>query len=139
MKDIFTWLPEFSVNVKEIDEQHKQLVTIMNTLFNSITNDIDEKTIKDIINQIVAFAQFHFATEEKYFDQFNYKNAAEHKAQHKELRTHVSNFIENSSRVNKSTKQVALELLDYLQDWLNEHLLFADKKYTKCFNEHGLV
>jgi hemerythrin-like metal-binding protein len=136
MKEVFTWLPECSVGVKEIDEQHKQLISIMNTLFNSIDDLVGEKTLKDIINQIVAYAQYHFATEEKYFDLFNYEHTEEHKASHKKLLAHVSNFL---SLPHKSIKQASLDLLDYLQDWMNEHLLYEDKKYTKCFNEHGLV
>jgi hemerythrin-like metal-binding protein len=136
MKDVFTWLPEFSVGVKEIDEQHKQLVSIMNTLFNSIDDVVAEQTIKDIVNQVVAYAQYHFATEEKYFDLFGYENTEEHKASHKKLLGYVTDYL---SLPHESTKQSCLGLLDYLQDWLNEHLFYEDKKYTKCFNEHGLI
>jgi len=33
-----TWKPEYSVGVKEIDEQHQNFVNILNTLYQSILN-----------------------------------------------------------------------------------------------------
>jgi len=36
--------------------------------------------------QLVNYGNFHFATEEKYFDEFNYEDTEEHKKRHQEFR-----------------------------------------------------
>ena len=34
--------------------------------------------------------------------------------------------------------EFAFELVDFLEDWLINHLMIVDRKYIKCFHEHGL-
>jgi hemerythrin len=34
---------------------------------------------------------------------------------------------------------IVKDLLDFLEDWLVDHLNGQDKKYTECFNKNGLV
>jgi hemerythrin len=31
-----------------------------------------------------------------------------------------------------------MEVMNFLKDWLQKHIKGIDKKYTRCFNEHGL-
>ena len=33
---------------------------------------------------------------------------------------------------------LAFELVDYLEDWLIDHLQTKDQEYKQCFLEHGL-
>jgi hemerythrin len=36
------------------------------------------------------------------------------------------------------TIDFAFDLIDFLEDWLINHLLDMDQKYKKCFHDHGL-
>ena len=36
------------------------------------------------------------------------------------------------------TIDFAFELVDFLEDWLINHLMTVDQKYVKCFHDHGL-
>jgi hemerythrin-like metal-binding protein len=129
------WKDEYSVGVGIIDEQHKHFVGILNRLYDTIQND-DQSLLPEILKDLTDYAVYHFNTEEKYFDQFKFSGSDEHKLEHKKLKEKVAGFL---SRKDEDPLRVSYELLDFLEDWLVHHLAELDKKYTKCFKDHGLV
>lgn len=128
------WSNNYSVGVELIDDQHKHFVGIMNMLYKEIQTKSTDR-IPLIINELVAYADTHFETEEKYFDEFKYDGTQEHKEEHKKLREKINEFL---SHKDNDSLEFAFELLDFLENWLVDHLANMDKKYTKCFNDHGL-
>lgn len=134
MKTI-VWNEDLSVNVKEIDDQHKHFVGLMDELYGAITGNKADEMLGGIIDNVAKYAGFHFSTEEKYFDLFHYEHADEHKIAHAALVAEVEKFVADKS---ENRTALAMKLLDFLENWLVEHLEIHDKKYTKCFNEHGL-
>ena len=92
-----TWRPDYSVNVKEIDEQHRNFVSIMDTLYDAIQKRETEKVLGDTFAQLMHYKEFHFATEEKYFDKFNYDGAEEHKKAHQGFRDRVTELQRRSN------------------------------------------
>ena len=132
------WEPKLSVKVKEIDEQHQNFISIMNRLGEMVnSHDLPEK-MDQTLQELTEYAEKHFVTEEGYFDKFNYEGAEEHKEKHSELRSKIAGFIEKRSDPAKDVYETYLELLDFLADWLVDHLEDMDMKYVKCFNDHGL-
>jgi hemerythrin len=130
------WNPEYSMQVKEIDEQHIHFVSLMNNLYQALEKMTLEQEAGSILKELAAYALAHFATEEKYFDLFNYEGSEAHKAEHRDLLGKVNLFAE---RFSKEGTVIVPELLDFLEDWLVHHLNNYDKKYVSCFKEHGLV
>lgn len=132
---IIPWINNFSVNVKELDEQHKVFIELLNSLYEIMLKPESSQEIRDILHQLITYTTFHFATEERYFDKFNYEFAIEHKNEHRKLLLEVAEF---NKRLDSEGDRVMTELLNFLGDWLANHLDTQDKEYTKCFNEHGL-
>lgn len=133
---VVEWNINMSVGVKEIDDQHKTFVGIMNDLYNHFNKgDLQMNAIMDIVKQLENYSKFHFATEEKYFDMFDYEGAEEHKKVHQDL---LRRFMEIKGLIEKEGSEKITDLIDFLEDWLVNHLEIYDKKYTKCFHEHGL-
>lgn len=130
----FTWKDEYSVGVEMIDEQHKMFVGIINELYTAIQEKKGDIVLKDIFNQLVAYTQFHFQTEERYFDEFDYEGAAEHKAAHQALIKQVTDLQKKEAEIMENP----FKLMDFLEDWLIEHIMGMDKLYGPCFNQHGL-
>lgn len=129
------WKDEYSVNVKEIDDQHKQLFDVINNLIQVINTTPKEETIKEIIGEIAKYKAAHFATEEKYFHQFNFAGTTEHEAAHKMFNQKVG---EIQSSHTGDIIALAFALIDFLEDWLLEHLVNMDQKYKQCFKDNGL-
>jgi hemerythrin len=129
------WTEELSVNVKEIDDQHKHFVGLIDDLYSAIMSNKADNLLNGVIDDLVKYAGIHFDTEEKYFDKFQYEHGDEHKVAHSALTARVLEFSNDKS---ENRTALAMKLLDFLENWLVEHLEIHDKKYTKCFNEHGL-
>ena len=130
----FEWKDEYSVNVKILDEQHKQLFKTVDSLYQSILEKKEKEKLSEIFEQLNKYAQYHFSTEEKYFKEFNYEEADAHIALHEKFKKNISEMEAKINDENFNT----FDLLDFLEDWWVSHILNADKKYSKNFNEHGL-
>ena len=131
---LFVWGENFNINVKEVDKQHEKLVEILNNLYESMlaakSNEILEKVLTELINYTVE----HFNTEEVLMDKYNYSGKEKHKDSHNKLKDKVGSYF-NDFKNNKINRT---ELLFFLKDWLYNHILDEDKRYSKFFNDNGL-
>jgi hemerythrin len=130
------WKDEYSVGIKEIDDQHKYFISLLNDLYNAIVAGKNREDLKELFLYLADYAEKHFATEEKYFKEFNYDGAEEHKAKHQEIRDE----IEKIKNMDDDGKEIDFygNVVYLLKTWLEEHLAQMDQKYEKCFAEHGL-
>jgi len=133
--DLMIWDESFSVNVKEIDDQHKILVSIINDLHSSMKEGKGNEVSDGILDRMVEYTVFHFETEEKYFEEFHYEDAIEHRAEHQAF---VEKVLDFKNKFEEGSLSLSIELMNFLVDWLKGHINGSDKKYTKCFNENGL-
>ena len=129
------WKEEYSVGVKEIDDQHKYFISLLNDLNNAIVAGKSREELRDLFQYLSDYAEKHFATEENYFDEFNYDGAVEHKIKHQKMRDEIKK-IENM----EDGREIDFygNIVYFLKDWLEDHLAEMDQKYKKCFAEHGL-
>ena len=127
MIDFIEWKEEYSVNIEEIDNQHKRLFELLNELNSSMRIGQGRQVIDKIIKQLVSYTEYHFSIEEKYFKMFNYEFAEEHIREHQE-------FIEKIQKFQKEYEEgkltVTLEVLEFLNNWIKHHILGNDKKYV---------
>ncbi|MEI6379200.1 MAG: bacteriohemerythrin [Candidatus Falkowbacteria bacterium] len=129
------WEDKYSVGVEQIDNQHKKMFAVINDLVSAINSKPTEEKLSAIIKSLIEYKKFHFATEEKYFKEFNYDGAADHIAKHHEFSQKLE---EIESKYVGDVVGLAFELVDFLEDWLIEHLMIIDQKYVPCFKAHGL-
>jgi len=130
------WNDSYTVGVKEIDDQHKKLFTIINSRFDLMQNANSEEKLKAVLQELSDYASYHFQTEEKYFHQFNYVKTLEHVDQHEAYKKVMQGFTEKLQIENKLT--VAYALMDYMVSWWIHHVTGADQEYKECFASHGL-
>ncbi|MEK9161417.1 MAG: hemerythrin domain-containing protein, partial [Patescibacteria group bacterium] len=74
----FKWNSDYSVNVKEIDDQHKVILEFINSLNDKVFNGVAESFIGKNLREMEEYVERHFVMEEKYFTQFNYAGAEDH-------------------------------------------------------------
>ncbi len=116
------WNSKLSVKVKEIDNQHKILIDIINKAFEA---QKDKEKINQILNELIEFVRIHFSTEEKYFEKFNYPEKEEHIKEHLNM---VSEVLAFKTRFDNS-EEIMEEFLDFLKIWLEDHLITTDQIY----------
>ncbi|MGA7710937.1 MAG: bacteriohemerythrin [Rhizomicrobium sp.] len=130
------WTSDMSVGVALLDSEHKQLIRIINQLYEGMSTGSAKSVLKKAFDAMVAYTGEHFGHEEQFFEQTQYPLAAEHKAQHEELRQLLVKFRGESDR--KDNALLALELLCALKEWLEQHIMRDDKKYSGYLNGKGI-
>ena len=91
----FQWEEKYSLNIAIIDEQHKKIIELLNKLFDAIAIDQVSKVLVPIIEEIVAYSDYHFVTEEFFMTTHRYPEYAEHKKEHDEFRAQALHLRES--------------------------------------------
>lgn len=132
---LIQWDVSFSVKVAEIDQQHQKLVSMINELNDAMKQGKGKDVLGKIVNGLISYTATHFNTEEKYFDRFGYPETDSHKKEHAAFVKKVSEFKDG---FEKGKLGLSIELMNFLSDWLKNHIKVMDMKYSQFFNEKGL-
>jgi len=137
---LITWDHSIALNISEIDNQHKQLVMIINEMFDAMKDARGFDVIDDILKRLVDYTEYHFLTEEKYFDQFRYSESEPHKEEHRYLVDRVNEFKKafdkGQIKCDGSDSVITVDLWKLLKHWLINHIQISDKKYASLFIEN---
>ncbi len=133
------WDMSYSVGVKMIDAQHQKLFALINNFYNSVKMKTENlEPVDSALQDLFSYIDFHFKTEEKYFEEFGYEKTEEHKKQHKFYEDKIKDLNERYQKT-KNEQEISEEIINFIKDWISNHIKISDKEYKICFNEHGLV
>jgi hemerythrin len=92
--------------------------------------------MRPLIKGLVGYTMNHFADEESLMKEYGYPDRISHKLEHEEFRDKLLKFVE--AYLQGSTP-LTVELLAYLVEWLEKHMIGTDKKYQQFFNSRGVT
>lgn len=133
---LFSWSDEYTVGVEEIDEQHKELVRLLNALHLAIHERHGSEASRQILNELAEYTRVHFAVEESLMRVSNYPDFAVHKKIHTTL---IQQVTELQAKLDSGTAKISFELLHFLKHWLTHHILESDKAFGQHFARSGLA
>ena len=120
----------FSVNIPEIDDQHRKLVDVVNRLHDSLLENGGGESspeTKKILNSLKDYAWNHFRFEEEYMRKIKYPDLENHAEMHLNFYMQILDYI----REEKKGKPVlTAEIMKTALSWLQNHLLSEDRKYA---------
>ena len=129
---MFAMRDEFRTGIEQIDMEHERLFEIADQAYEVLMDEfITDKYdyIVNILGELKDYAVTHFKNEEEYMASIRYKKLFSHKAEHNEFLEKVSEY--DLGTVDNHQKEVMLELLEFLNDWLIHHIMENDKLIGK--------
>lgn len=129
------WKDEYSVGISFIDDDHKQLINLLNQFTAAYDHDMSEKFEKEALEELINYTKYHFEREEEMMSENDYPDFIAHKAKHQEMIEQVSSFVE---LYNKKGHAALKEISEYLTVWLISHINGTDKEYSQYLNDRGV-
>jgi hemerythrin len=124
------WNDGFATGVVEIDEQHMILVHTLNEAGSRLANGATPELLKQITQDLLSYALYHFDTEEELMQEYGYAEETE-EAMNRHLEQHRG-FSAKVVAIRESLKAgqpvSSDEILNFLNTWLVNHILNTDKR-----------
>jgi hemerythrin len=133
-EEFFKWLPEYSVQIDEIDAQHQELINILNRLFVAVSRLEGDKVIAGILDALTEYTRVHFALEEQLMRTAKYEELEAHQEEHHKLLEKLNNLTKKHLM---EEKPIYFEMLAFLKTWLKEHIQGEDTKYSAALLKAG--
>ena len=126
-KIIVQWQNSYSVGVSPIDDQHIELIRLINKLFNSCMDSQkrDSGSFLNVVYETIEYTNYHFDTEDKIMERINYPDFANHKQKHNDFVREVYTKIDEFKDGKMSSP---LQFVYYFRDWILHHIAVSDKK-----------
>jgi len=131
------WEERFSIKNKTIDEHHKKLFSLLNSIHDALMNNKSKTIIEPILKELKEYTIYHFKTEEDWMIQSSYPKYQEHKAAHLYFIEKIAEF-ENQFQQKVELSSIPIEIWIFLKDWLVEHILKMDGQLGPYLSEHGI-
>jgi diguanylate cyclase (GGDEF)-like protein/hemerythrin-like metal-binding protein len=116
------WGAAHAIGIQDIDDQHRHLVEHIDRLSAALVDALDSDAILARLNDLVRYAEFHFAAEELMMEQHQVPDLARHREEHRRLLYDIRNL-----HVVGDIGSISL-ILRYLQEWLLHHVDGADRQ-----------
>ncbi|AGX86955.1 EAL domain-containing protein [Candidatus Symbiobacter mobilis] len=126
MFEIFPWTAHLETSIAEIDEQHKNLVGLLNRLAQQHMLGVRASDLLTILAELADYAAYHFRTEERIWK--TVLDGDEWFREHVEIHQSFAARIDDLRSRNRPLQAVLDELFSYLTRWLAFHILDSDKR-----------
>lgn len=136
---LIPWESGFELGISEIDEQHKKMLSIINKLYDMFEGIKNEEQVKidKIIKEMVEYALYHFATEEKYFNLFDYDKKEEHIKIHDQYRIKIAEWQARYDETKDN--KIFFEISNFLHDWWQWHINNVDRSYIPFMKANNVI
>ncbi len=124
------WNESFSVNNKEIDQQHQKWLEIFNKLHESLLKGkaSDYKSLNiNTLKEMLDYAKFHFDFEEKYMRQIDFPDLIPHRRLHRDFDTQIYQYYREAKNGHIVLNTTIIKII---KNWLLQHIMVEDQKYN---------
>jgi len=123
---LIVWQPSYNLGVPIVDEQHKGIVSTINSLCFAIQNKHGIAMLRPVIGMVTEYTRIHFEIEEDFLHKCGYPDLERHRTLHKEL-TDALSHIGKESIWNKDPQV----FLGFLKEWWINHICKEDHVFTQ--------
>ncbi|CAG4884711.1 Putative hemerythrin-like protein [Georgfuchsia toluolica] len=117
------WKPEYFIGIKEIDDQHEDLIAQFSNVEKFVTARRNRGQTHYALVELAQVARRHFDFEEALMRLFGIPGAEKHKTDHEYFFIKMAEIEQHSLRASTDT-----EMIRFLHAWLRDHILAADRQ-----------
>jgi len=129
------WKDEYSVGIESIDQQHKNLINLINMLQTTVDYSTGEEFERECLAAVVDYTKTHFVYEEGLMSKYGYPDFEAHKAQHQKMIDKVDDLL---AAYQQRPESAMKDTLDFLKQWLIRHINGTDKQYSDYLLSKGV-
>lgn len=131
-KLLITWNPVSEIGIPLLDEQHRGIVSIINSFDYSIRSSKElEFNLNAIFMIVDCYSRLHFTAEEDFMRSAGYHDLENHINEHSRFTNQSFAFVSQSMRLRDPNIY-----LDFLLNWWKMHMNNSDKKYVPFVKAH---
>lgn len=131
----FNWQNYFSINVAQMDEQHKKMIDISNKIMAHLYSNANEKLISDTFDALIECTRHHIVSEEKLLGFYNYPDLSSHSDSHEKFILQLTDY---KKRVLNGEIPDTTAFMNFFEYWLIRHITNEDSKYGQFLNAKGV-
>lgn len=122
---LIQWTHENNLGIPIIDDQHRGIVSVINSLGLFIRHHKNDFFLATAANMMDSYTKLHFATEEELLVTAGYSRLNEHKQLHADLIRESFSLANESMRLKEPTLY-----LRFLKEWWMNHINMCDRSYA---------
>lgn len=137
---MFEWNDSYSVGIKEIDKQHKKLLGIGEELVYVMENTskgLDQyDKVKQLLKELYDYTVYHFTAEEELMEKYDFLDLPSHQFQHKLFIKKIEEI--DLDEFDNDQRDSTFKIMQFLSNWITNHILKIDPQYSKVLKEKGV-
>ena len=133
--DKIEWSDKFSVGVKLFDDQHRQLVGMINKLIDTPGLRTNSAIVTEMLAAMIEYATTHFESEEQLMKEHDYPGLERQRTEHSEF---IAKTAEFCAEGRMQVDGIPESILIYLREWWINHILIDDMRYKQFFDDKEL-
>ncbi len=135
-RKFLTWKEEYSVGIEALDKDHRKLLNLINQFQTAALYRTGIEFEQEAFDALVEYTRTHFNREEALMEEHGYPDFEAHQDLHRKMITQVE---ESMAQHANEGRQVPLErTVEFLQDWLLNHINGTDQKYSEFLKSKGV-
>ena len=123
-----------TTGVAEIDEQHQELISMINRLHRACTAGAGKAEVRKMLDFLAAYVQTHFSHEEAVMEQHRCPAKERNQMAHAKFLQTFQTLVAAFEAKGPSTA-VLLDLKRLVADWLANHICSVDTGLRKCVSK----
>ncbi len=122
---LIDWIPSYNTGIAEIDIDNQQLVGMINLLHDSITDKNNQEIVNEVLSRLAQNFQNHCSATNKVLAGIQYPELSQQHESHKKFGRVLAELLK---RLKKEEKISTMELIGFLRNWFEKHILIEDQR-----------
>jgi hemerythrin len=120
---LLSWSAQYAIDNDLIDTEHQELFRLVNLFHDLWLEKRDAQSIAILLNQLIVYAETHFAHEEAIMLDAGFPRLDEHQKVHESMVVSIFNLRQSFEEHNG---HLEMDTVKFIKAWLIEHIVRND-------------